>query len=170
MIKYFKISLPWSIPILALLLMSCSGDGGKIAGVLPDIVLPDIKGKPVRLMDLKGRVILLNFWATWCPPCQREIPDFIQLQKELGPKGLTIVGISLDQDKDLEQVAEYSLDMKINYLVLYAGQRQKEIAEKMGGFRGIPTSFLVDRSGRVVVKHLGLAPLGAWKEEIEKLL
>ena len=136
---------------------------------LPDMSLPDTQGNMVNLADLKGRVIMLNFFATWCPPCREEIPDFIELQNELGPEGLTIVGISMDTVPP-EEVEAFRVSQKINYQVLYAGEQGDELVAKMGGFRGIPTTFLVDREGKIIGSFTGVAPKEAWTDQIRKLL
>lgn len=160
----------WITLLLTLLFIPACGPGeNKQYGTLPDIFLPDLRGKAVNLRSYKGKVVLLNFWASWCAPCRMEIPDFIILQHEYKKRGFTIVGISMDQ-KGRDLVAEFSHAMKINYPVLYAGKRRREIVDLVGGFRGIPTSFLVDRKGRLVLKHTGLAPITSWKKHIEKLL
>jgi cytochrome c biogenesis protein CcmG/thiol:disulfide interchange protein DsbE len=139
------------------------------APAMPDIVLPSVSGETVALSQYKGRVIMLNFWATWCPPCQMEIPDFIDLQKELGPEGLTIIGVSVDEDR-ISYVKAYSEERKINYPVLYAGDDMEAVADAVGGIRGIPTTFLIDRDGRVVEKVVGVAEKKAWAEAVKSLL
>jgi peroxiredoxin len=157
--------------IIAILTMaggcSDSDKGNQLS--LPDMYLPDTRGNLVNLADFKGRVLLLNFFATWCPPCREEIPEFIELQNELGPEGLVIVGISMDT-APLEEVEAFRVSQKINYQVLYAGEQGDELVTKLGSFRGIPTTFLIDREGEIVGSFTGVAPKEAWEDEIRKLL
>ncbi|MEW6266866.1 MAG: TlpA disulfide reductase family protein [Thermodesulfobacteriota bacterium] len=133
------------------------------------IVLPDLTGQEVSLSKFKGRVILLNFWATWCPPCVAEVPDFVDLQNEFGPLGLSVVGVSMDSD-DVSEVKAFTRKYRVNYPVLYAGKKAKETVRKIGGMRGIPTTLLIDRQGRVVQKITGAAPKETWAKEIKRLL
>ena len=134
-----------------------------------DITLPSLSGDDVSLSQFKGQVIMLNYWATWCPPCRQEIPDFIELMDEYGPKGLVIVGVSLDED-EMAVVGNFSREANINYPILYAGEMAGHLDNKMGGMRGIPTTFLVDRQGNVIKKIVGVAPKEMWSKEINKLL
>ena len=83
--------------LLVLFGLSLHGCSGRVPDTAPDISLPDLDGRTVSLSDFQGRLVMLNFWATWCPPCQAELPLFIELQENWGGKGLTIVGISMDQ-------------------------------------------------------------------------
>lgn len=133
---------------------------------IPEFQLKNLAGETVGTADLKGKVVLLNFWATWCPPCRAEIPDFIELQRELGPKGFEVVGISLD-DKGAVVVQPFAQQQRINYTMLVGGH---PVAQQFGGIRAIPTSFLVDKHGRAVVMKQGLAPKQYWKELASALL
>jgi cytochrome c biogenesis protein CcmG/thiol:disulfide interchange protein DsbE len=159
----------WSVLIAAaLLLTACSLKGGAPEEA-PEVRLPNLDGRMVSLSQYHGRVVMVNFWATWCPPCRKEIPDFVSLQREFGPQGLTIVGISVD-DEGLDQVRAFSRSHDINFPVMYGGQRSEEIIERFGGIRGIPTTFLVDRTGRIVRKVTGPASRSSWVKAIEPLL
>ncbi|MFH1138483.1 MAG: TlpA disulfide reductase family protein [Pseudomonadota bacterium] len=139
------------------------------AGPWPDLSLPDLEGRPVNLRRFQGQVALLNFWASWCAPCREEIPDFLEIQKKFSSRGFTIVGVAMD-DKGLGEVASFSRVYGLNYPVLYAGDRIKEMMDRFPGVRGYPTTFLLDREGRVARRVEGPAPLSFWEEEIEKLL
>ena len=165
---------PYNILILfivlpVLFLSNCGPDSKSPVVDLARIVLPDTNGQLVNADHFKGQVIMLNFWATWCPPCQEEIPDFIELQNQYGPRGLTIIGISVDSDPP-ELVEKFARQYGINYPVLYGGGKGPEIAELLGGFRGIPTTFLLDRQGRMVDKIVGLIPPGQWVSRLDKLI
>lgn len=119
----------------------------------PDFSLPAYEGqKTIRLSDYKGKVVLVNFWATWCPPCRHEIPDFISVQDRLRPRGFEIVGISLDQGGAAD-VAPFAKEMGINYTVALG---DNDVTERYGGIRGIPTSFLIDREGRIARTFPGM--------------
>ncbi len=109
---------------------------------------------------------MVNFWATWCPPCLAEIPDFIALQEELGPRGLRIIGISLD-DEGAAKVGPFASRNRINYTMLVNGN---DAAIAYGGVEGIPTTFLLDRRGRIVERRAGVAPREHWRQAITSLL
>ena len=143
--------------------------GSKSEETVPVIVLPTLDGQLVNLSDFNGKVVMLNFWATWCPPCRSEIPDFIELQNDLGDEGLAIVGISLDTAPP-DVVQGFMDDNGINYQVLYAGEQAEEVVDQMGGVRGIPTTFLINRQGGIVRKVTGVLPKKAWITAVSELL
>jgi cytochrome c biogenesis protein CcmG, thiol:disulfide interchange protein DsbE len=132
----------------------------------PDFVLKDVDGLDVRMADFQGKVVLVNFWATWCPPCRMEIPDFVELQRALGPQGLQVVGISLD-DEGASKVGPFATQHRVNYPMLVNGHGA---AIAYGGITAVPTTFLLDRQGRVVERREGLATLEHWREAIGALL
>lgn len=113
--------------------------------------LPDLEEEPRSLKEWKGRVVLLNFWAPWCPPCRKEVPAFIDLQEKYGDKGFTIVGVTVDTRENAENFAD---TMGINYPVLIAEEEGVEIAKRYGNRVGaLPYSVLLDREGRIVLTH-----------------
>ena len=116
--------------------------------------LKDVDGKTVKSSDFAGKVVVLDFWATWCPPCKAEIPGFVELQKQYGDKGLVIVGVSLDEQGP-EVVTPFMKQFSINYPVVMGDAK---IVQAFGGIRGIPTTFVIDRSGKIVSGHVGFAP------------
>jgi len=128
----------------------------------PNFTLKDISGKDVKLSDYKGKVVILDFWATWCGPCRRGIPDLIALQKQYS-KDLAVIGISLDQKNTIADVVPFYKSFGINYPVVYGDAK---IVQAYGGIEAIPTSFVIDREGKIVNKYVGLIP----KEEYEKYL
>ncbi len=130
----------------------------------PDFTLPTVNGDTLSLSDLQGNVVILNFWATWCPPCRAEIPSFIELQKEYGDQGLTIVGVALDKP---EAVVQFYKDNHMNYPVVFG---TREVAAAYGGITGIPTTFILDRKGRIVKKFIGMRSKEVFREEILSLL
>lgn len=133
-------------------------------GAAPAFSLPDLTGKAVPLSDFRGKVVVLDFWATWCPPCRREIPDFIDLQRTYGPRGLQIVGIALDEP---EKVEAFVRQNGMDYPVLMGSD---EVAALYGGIDGIPTTFLIDRQGKIAARFEGFRPKSVFEEEIKKLL
>jgi peroxiredoxin len=118
----------------------------------PDFQLKDLNGNTVRLADLRGKAVLLNFWATWCSPCKVEIPWFVDLQKQYGPQGLQIVGVSMD-DGAPDAVAKFAREMGINYTVLLGDDK---MADAYGGVQALPTTFYIGRDGKFVSRVYGL--------------
>lgn len=131
----------------------------------PEFSLPDVNGKPVKLSDYKGKVVIVDFWATWCPPCRKGIPDLISLQKEFG-KDIVVIGISLDTDTKSD-VAPFIKNMGINYPVAYGNL---EVTQMYGNVEAIPTSFVIDKQGNIVDKHVGLVSKDAYTSVIKQLL
>jgi thiol-disulfide isomerase/thioredoxin len=155
---------------LILLPMGCSKgiDTGKAA---PDFLLEEISGTKVSLKGLKGKVVVIDFWATWCPPCLMSIPELVGLQEKYKENGLTIVGISVDDpgqvsDKDL---AAFTQETRINYHVVRADERVLKDYFANDDSMAIPTMFLVDRQGMIAEKKVGFAP-GSVEKAIKKLL
>ena len=126
-----------------------------------NFTLKDTAGKEVRLADYKGKVLLLDFWATWCGPCKVEIPGFIELYDKYKSQGLEVVGVVL-LDK-FENAKPFAEKMKMNYLVLNGDEQQDTIDDAYGPLFGLPMSFIISRDGRVCQKHLGLP--GATKDK-----
>lgn len=130
----------------------------------PPFVLRDLDGKTVSIDNWKGKVVILNFWATWCPPCRQEIPEFIRLQAAYKGK-LQIVGASEDEDPP-EKVREFVQKEGMNYPVVMA---TKELADNYGGVPALPTSFIIDQQGRVVQKHTGLYDYDVYERDVRAL-
>jgi len=133
----------------------------------PDFALKSVDGKIIKLSDLKGKVVIIDFWATWCPPCRKGIPDLVDLKKEFGKKGLEIVGISVDDEKTIEQVPSFVKDKNINYPVVYADAK---VSQSYGGIESIPTSVIVDKAGKIVAQYTGLQNKETYVNELNKLL
>jgi thiol-disulfide isomerase/thioredoxin len=131
----------------------------------PDFKLDDLDGKPLTLAASHGKVILLNFWATWCGPCRAEIPDLIELQKKYGDR-LQIIGLDVDDD-DSTEVKKFVIANGINYPI---GMATNEIRMQYGGVAALPTSFVLDADGRVVQKHEGLRNPLLYEYEIRSLI
>jgi len=128
----------------------------------PDFVLKDVNGKDVKLSDFKGKIVVLNFWATWCGPCRKEIPDFIELQEEYGKEGLQFIGIALDQE-GAAKVKPFVDKNKISYPILIGNN---DIADKYGGMNAIPVTFLIDRKGMIRGHYIGMRQ----KSDLESML
>jgi thiol-disulfide isomerase/thioredoxin len=131
----------------------------------PDFNLISLDGKPLTLADARGKVILLNFWATWCGPCRAEVPDLVTLQQRYEGR-LQVIGLNVD-DEDAAVVQKYIDETGINYPVAMTPDK---VREEYGGIAALPTSFLVDTEGRVVQKHVGLWDLAYFETEIRALL
>jgi thiol-disulfide isomerase/thioredoxin len=158
-----------AVTALALLSPQDSKDFGK----RPDwsVTLPD--GKTASAKDYDGKVVIVDFWATWCPPCRKEIPGFIKLQKEYGEKGLAIVGFSFDRDQAAHD--KYVKDEGMNYLSIFAmnesGKTVIDAFQKViGEIKGIPTTLVIDRKGQIVYKHVGYGAPEDFEKVIKPLL
>ncbi len=132
----------------------------------PDFELKDSDGKSVKLSDYKGKVVLLNFWATWCGPCKIEIPWFIDFETQLKDKGFAVLGVSLDEE-GWDIVKPYIDSKKVNYRVLMGTD---QVAQLYGGVESLPTSFILDRDGKVAKVHIGLVSKGQYLNDINQLL
>lgn len=130
-----------------------------------DFVLKDEHNVPVKMADYKGKVVLLNFWATWCGPCKVEIPAFVELYAQYKEKGLVIVGVSIDDSP--EQLQTFMKEFRMNYPVL---QMTPDVETAFGPFYGYPTSFFIARDGTICIKHLGPATKEQFEREIKALL
>ena len=157
------------------LLYGCSGPVSvKAAGLkpakdrkpAPSFTLTDSLGKEVKLSDFKGKVVLLNFWATWCGPCKVEIPWFIEFQQSYKDRGLVVLGVSFDDD-GWKSVKPYIEEKKINYRIAIGDELT---AQKYGGVESLPTTFMLDQDGRIASTHIGLVSKSDYKSEIETLL
>lgn len=128
--------------------------------------LKDVDGKVIKSSDFAGKVVLLDFWATWCGPCRQEIPGFVELQKKYGKEGLAVVGVSLD-DQGPKVVKPFMKKYEINYPIVMDNGKT---AELFGGVEAIPTTFLIDRKGEITHKHVGLVSKDQFEKEIKALL
>jgi peroxiredoxin len=131
----------------------------------PDFNLEDASGKDVKLPDLKGKVVLVNFWATWCEGCQVEIPWFVEFQKEYASRGFVVVGISMDDD-GWKSVKPWIKEKKVNYPIVIGN----EGLGKQYGLEGMPLTALVDREGRIADVHHGIVEKTATQQKIRELL
>jgi thiol-disulfide isomerase/thioredoxin len=131
-----------------------------------DFKFKDLDGKEVALSSFKGKVVLLNFWATWCGPCKAEIPGFVELQAKYKDK-LTVVGLSVDDPAD--KARAFATEYKINYPILL-GEGNEEVQDAYGPIWGIPASFIISKDGKLCRKHLGIAPKAVFEKEVVALM
>jgi peroxiredoxin len=128
--------------------------------------LPDADAHDVTLAGYRGKVVLLNFWATWCGPCQEEIPWFIDFENNYRDRGFTVLGVSLDED-GWKAVRPYIQNSRMNYPVMLAS---RTVAASYGGIEGIPTTLLIDRSGKIAARYLGVPDKANYQKNILQLL
>jgi cytochrome c biogenesis protein CcmG/thiol:disulfide interchange protein DsbE len=131
----------------------------------PDFVLDDASGKAVKLSEFHGKVVLLNFWATWCAPCNLEIPWFIEFQNTHQDSGFTTLGVSLDED-GWDAVRPYIDQRKVNYRVMVGNDNLAQLY----GAASLPTTFIIDKSGRIAATHVGLCSKGEYEADIRAVL
>jgi thiol-disulfide isomerase/thioredoxin len=127
--------------------------------------LTDLSGQKLTLASLKGKVVLVDFWATWCDPCREEIPHFIELQAKYRDRGFQIVGISMDDSE--QPVREFYKQFRMNYPVAMAAA---DTPKHYGGIFGLPVAFLIGRDGRIYAKYIGETAPDVFESEIGKLL
>jgi thiol-disulfide isomerase/thioredoxin len=137
-----------------------------IAQSAPAWKLKDLDGQEVSSEQFKGKVLVVDFWATWCGPCVAEIPGYIELQKKYGPAGLVIVGVSLDRQGPAP-VKKFAQAQGMNYTLVMGND---EIVEAFGGFEAIPTTFLINRGGRIVNQKTGAMPAEAYEKLVKQAL
>ena len=127
----------------------------------PAFALKDIGGKPLSLAAYKGKVVLLDFWATWCVPCREEIPHFLDLQKKYAARGLVIVGISMDDDA--KPIPAFVKKYGVTYPVALGSA---ELGEKYGGVLGLPLAFVIGRDGRITNRFEGITSAAEFEKAI----
>ncbi len=132
----------------------------------PDFALKDADGKVVHLADYRGKVVLLDFWATWCGPCKIEIPWFMEMQRKHKDRGFEVLGVAMD-DEGWESVKPFVSELGVNYRILMGNDTT---AQLYGGVDALPTTFLIDRTGRIAAVHVGLASKKDFEDGIEQLL
>jgi thiol-disulfide isomerase/thioredoxin len=121
--------------------------------LLPEFSLSDLSGKQRNINEWQGKVLVINFWATWCPPCMKEMPEFEAMQKEFGSKGLQFIGIAID---DAEPVKEFITNKNITYPILLGEDQGTKIAHDLGNIvNTVPFTVIVDKNGRVIKTHMG---------------
>jgi peroxiredoxin len=132
------------------------------SNIAPDFTLNDMEGNPHTLTKYRGKVVLIDFWATWCPPCVVEIPHFVKLYNEYNEKGFVILGVSLDNDE--KKLRDFVSDQAITYPILVNGGQVSTIY----AVQAIPTAYLLDKEGKIVKKFVGYRP--GYEKDIKKIL
>jgi len=162
----------------ALLLSNCQQYSARVASTepavkepkdrkhAPDFSLKDADGRTVKLSDYRGKVVLLDFWATWCGPCKIEIPWFIDLQRRNKDRGFEVLGVAMDDD-GWESVKPFVSEHGVNYRIVLGND---QAVQNYGGVDALPTSFLIDRDGNIAAVHVGLAPKKDFIDGVEALL
>ena len=162
MIRFTKVFI---FILVLFLLGACSqGNAVELGQKAPEFSLTDINGKTVNLSDFKGKVIILDFFASWCPPCRQEVPDFIKLQNEYGDKGFTMVGVAL---VSAQEAKNFAGKVGINYPVLVDNEK---VSNLYGPIRSIPTTFVLDKDGKISKMYIGFRPKDVFENDIKELL
>jgi len=158
---YAQTSPPTSAPVHQKNRGSISGSAR--LRVAPDFTLKSLDGETVRLADFRGKVVVLNFWATWCAPCKLLTPSLVELQNEYGPQGLRTIGITMDDDATKVEIGEFADKLRVNYPLLIGNEK---VAEAYGGLPALPETFFIGRDGKIVDSIIGLKG----KAEIEGMI
>jgi peroxiredoxin len=159
----FKQGKLWKFSLIALMTVRLASPNDALA---PGFTLRDASGAPVSLADYRGKVVVLNFWATWCHGCRTEIPWLMEFAGEYRAKGLAVIGVSMDED-GWKVVKPFLREKRLNYpVVLGTG----EVARRYGGVDAMPLTYLIDRRGRIAATHLGVFDKDQLEGEIRRLL
>ena len=142
-----------------------AADSKAVGDMAPDFSRPDLAGKAVRLADYHGKLVLLNFWASWCGPCLEEMPKFSGWQREYGAQGLQVIGVSMDDD--LAAARRLIARHPVAYPILIG---DAELGESFGGVLGLPLTYLIDPKGRIVARYQGNGGLAKMEAKIKALL
>lgn len=132
----------------------------------PQFELRDLNGRPVRLSDYQGKVVLINFWATWCPPCRAEMPDLVRLQREYGKQGLQIIGITYPPEQKA-QVRRFANGLKVNYPIVLG---TRELKTRFSSDETLPLTVVINRDGNVIDIISGILLREEFDEKIKPLL
>ncbi len=148
-----------------LVLLSGATTAVEVGDVAPDFTRADLAGVQVRLADYRGKLVILNFWATWCAPCLEEMPLLSRWQRDYGAQGLQIVGVSMDDD--VTPVEQFLTQRPVRYPIVMGDAK---LGERFGGVLGLPLSFLIDAQGRIVARYQGRSDLAKMEARLKELL
>jgi len=151
--------------VASLALLSAAACSKSSMQAAPDFSLRDLSGHNVHLTDYRGRLVLLNFWASWCAPCREEMPQFSQWQSSYGPRGLQVIGVSMDDDA--KTAREFLKQHPVSYPIVMGDDK---LGESFGGILGLPTTYLIDAQGRIVARYLGESNVKALGTRMRALL
>ena len=146
---------------------NAGGIGALKGATAPDFTLKTIDGKTLKLSDLRGKAVLLNFWATWCAPCRIETPWIVDIQKQYGGQGLQVVAVSMDDESDADSVKKFAEEMHMTYPIL---RGTEDVGNEYGGVEFLPTIFFVGRDGKVTGRILGLRGREDIEDNVKKAL
>jgi peroxiredoxin len=140
---------------------------GEIGSPLPDFSVKDLQGHEISSADLRGRVLLIDFWATWCQPCKKEMPGYQKLLDRYGSRGFAVVGFKFDTMKDMEDSVQFAKRIGVRYPLAVA---RDDLKQKFGGVEGLPTTMLYDRQGILRQKVIGFEYTDIIESELKPLL
>jgi peroxiredoxin len=166
----FLKTVPFLLLAAMLSCVSCDAKGAGGGGIAPDFSLKDTSGRMVSLRDHRGQYVIIDFWATWCPPCLHSIPELVALHRKYRDKGLVVLGINLDDPGkvDSRALARFKDQHRIDYTILVASDKVVRDYSSLDGM-ALPTMFFVDREGRLVERLVGFAP-GRVEKSIRRLM
>jgi peroxiredoxin len=150
---------------VSLLALGSLANAMNVGDVAPDFTRADIGGRPIQLSKYRGRVVVLNFWASWCPPCREEMPLFSTWQRDLGASGLQVIGISMDDDA--AEVKRFLAAYPVTYPIVMGDAK---FAGQFGGVLGLPLSYLIDAQGKVIARYQGEADLARMETRLKEML
>jgi thiol-disulfide isomerase/thioredoxin len=159
--------MPWLVTPGAVITPGASACPADAKPAPLDFTLKDVENRDVKLSAYKGKVILLDFWATWCAPCKVEIPWFLEFQEKYGKQNFQVIGVSIDDT--LDKLGPYVKEMKMTYPVLQ-GLNRDDILDAYGPMVGVPVTVLISREGKICAKHVGMANKDQMEKEIRNLL
>ena len=158
--------LPLSLALVVTLLPALRAENEAVARPAPAWTLKDVDGRTVRSDEFRGKVVVLDFWATWCGPCRSEIPGYVELQRKYGGDGLVIVGVSFDRGGP-GVVKQFIADQKVNYWIVMGDD---QVADAFGGVEAIPTTFIIDRNGVIRYRKVGAKPADEFEAVVRPIL
>ncbi len=151
--------------LAALLLLCGAATAMNVGDAAPDFSRPDLAGRPLQLADYRGKLVLLNFWASWCAPCLEEMPRFSRWQRQYGARGLQVIGVSMDDDA--AAVRQHLARHPVAYPAIIGDAK---LGAAFGGVMGLPLTYLIDRQGRIAARYQGENDLAAIEAQIRALL